>query len=118
VRQKLRRAITKNFIPNGEARVITISPDAEKAVMASLRQTDQGVHAALEPAQVHKLLGGIKKAAESAMNLGITPIMITSPQIRRQIKSLSMQVCPDLVVLSYNELEQDVKITSDWVVSV
>ena len=52
------------------------------------------------------------------MNLGITPILITSPQIRRQMKNLTMQVCPDLVVLSYNEIEQDVKITSDWVVSV
>jgi flagellar biosynthesis protein FlhA len=118
VRQKLKRAITKQFIPTGEARVITISPDTEKAILTSLRQADQGAFAALEPAQIHKLLGGIKKAAESAMNLGITPIMITSPQIRRQMKDLSMQVCPDLVVLSYNELEQDVKITSDWVVSV
>jgi flagellar biosynthesis protein FlhA len=118
VRQKLKRAITKQFIPTGEARVITISPDTEKAILSSFRQTDQGPFAALDPAQIHRLLNGIKKAAESAMNLGITPIMITSPQIRRQMKNLSMQVVPDLVVLSYNELEQDVKITSDWVVSV
>ncbi len=118
VRQKLRRAITKNFIPTGEARVITVSPDTEKAIIGSLRQTDQGVYAALEPSQIHKLLGGIKRAVESAMNLGITPIMLTAPQIRRQMKQISTQVTPDLVVLSYNELEQDVKITSDWVVSI
>jgi len=118
VRQKFKRAITKQFIPNGEGRVITLSPDTEKAIIGSLRQTDQGPFAALDPAQIHRLLGGIKKAADSAMNLGITPILITSPQIRRQMKNLTMQVCPDLVVLSYNEIEQDVKITSDWVVSV
>lgn len=118
VRQKLRRAITKSFIPTGKARVITISPDVEKAVSSSIRQTEQGAQAALEPNQIQRLLGNIKKAVESAISLGITPMMITSPQIRRQIKNLSSQVYPDLIVLSYNELEQDVQITSDWVVSI
>ena len=118
VRQKLRRAITKNFIPNGKARVITISPDVEKAVSASIRQTEQGAHAVLEPTQIQKLLSNMKKAVENALSLGITPMVITSPQIRRHIKNLSTQVYPDLVVLSYNELEQDVQISSDWVVSL
>ena len=118
VRQKLRRAITKSFIPTGKARVITISPDVEKAVAASVRQTDQGASAALEPTQIQKLLSNIKKAVESALSLGVTPMMITSPQIRRHIKNLSAQVYPELIVLSYNELEQDVQIYSDWVVSL
>ena len=117
VRQKLKRAITKSFIPNGKARVITISPDVEKAVSASMRHTDQGA-AMLEPTQIQKLLSNIKRAIESALNLGVTPMIITAPEIRRQIKNLSNQVYPDLIVLSYNELEQNVQITSDWVVSL
>lgn len=118
VRQKLRRAITKNFIPSGKARVITISPDVEKAVSASIRQTGDGANAVLEPTQIQKLLSNIKKAIESALNLGVTPMIITAPEIRRQIKNLANQVYPDLIVLSYNELEQNVQITSDWVVSL
>jgi flagellar biosynthesis protein FlhA len=118
VRQKLRRAITKSFIPTGKARVITISPDVEKAIAASVRQTDQGAHAALEPTQIQKLLANIKKAVESALSLGVTPMMLTAPQIRRHMKALSAQVYPELIVLSYNELEQDVQIFSDWVVSI
>jgi flagellar biosynthesis component FlhA len=35
-------------------------------------------------------------------------MVITSPLIRKQVKNLSQQVFPDLVVLSYNELEQHV----------
>lgn len=118
VRQKLRRAITKSFIPSGKARVITISPDVEKAVSASIRQTGEGASAVLEPTQIQKLLSNIKKAIESALNLGVTPMIITAPEIRRQIKNLASQVYPDLIVLSYNELEQNVQITSDWVVSL
>jgi len=118
VRQKLRRAITKSFIPSGKARVITISPDVEKAVSASIRQTGEGADAVLEPTQIQKLLSNIKKAIESALNLGVTPMIITAPEIRRHIKNLASQVYPDLIVLSYNELEQNVQITSDWVVSL
>jgi flagellar biosynthesis protein FlhA len=117
VRQQMRRAITKSFIPNGKARVITISPDVEKAVTASIRP-EQGVSPALEPTQVQRMLSNLKKAIENALSLGVTPMVVTSPQIRRPIKNLSMQVYPDLVVLSYNELEQNVQITSDWVVNL
>ncbi len=118
VRQKLRRAITRSFIPDGRARVITISPDVEKAVSTNVRQTEGGAHAVLEPTQIQKLLSNMKKAIEGALSLGITPMVITSPQIRRHIKNLSTQVYPDLIVLSYNELEQDVQISSDWVVNL
>lgn len=118
VRQKFKRAITKNFIPDGKARVITISPDVEKAVSGSLRQTEQGVHAALEPTQIQKLLSSIKKGIDHFLSLGVTPMVITSPVIRKHIKNLSSQVYPDLVVLSYNEIEQDVEIFSDWVVNI
>ena len=118
VRQKFKRAITKNFIPDGKARVITISPDVEKAISGSLRQTEQGVHAALEPTQIQKLLSNIKSGIDHFLGLGVTPMVITSPVIRKHIKNLSSQVYPDLVVLSYNEIEQDVQIFSDWVVNI
>ncbi|MGE5495271.1 MAG: flagellar biosynthesis protein FlhA [Burkholderiales bacterium] len=118
VRQKFKRAITKNFIPDKKARVITISPDVEKAISGSLRQTEQGVHAALEPTQIQKLLASIKKGIDHFLSLGVTPMVITSPVIRKHIKNLSSQVYPDLVVLSYNEIEQDVEIFSDWVVNI
>lgn len=118
VRQKFRRAITKSFIPDGKARVITISPDVEKAISGSLRQTEQGVHAALEPTQIQKLLANIKNGIDHFLSLGVTPMVITSPLIRKHIKNLSAQVYPDLVVLSYNEIEQDVQIFSDWVVNI
>lgn len=118
VRQRFKRAITKNFIPDGKARVITISPDVEKAISGSLRQTEQGTLAALEPTQIQKLLSSIKNGIDHFLSLGVTPMVITSPVIRKHIKNLSSQVYPDLVVLSYNEIEQNVQIFSDWVVNI
>ncbi len=118
VRQKLKRAITRNFIPDGRARVITLNPDTEKAISGSLRQSDKGVNTAMEPSQIQLLLASLKKGVDHFLSLGIAPIMITSPQIRRHLKNLSAQVYPELVVLSYNEIESNVEIFSDWTVSI
>ena len=118
VRQKLRRAITKSFIPDGKARVITLNPDVEKAVSGSIRQTEKGAVLALEPSQIQQILSGLKQAVDHFLSLGIAPMVITSPQIRRHIKNLSAQVYPELVVLSYGELEQNVEIYSDWTVNL
>lgn len=118
VRQKLKRAITKNFIPDGKARVITLNPDTERVVSGSLRQSEKGVSTALEPSQIQLLLVSLKKGVDHFLSLGIAPILITSPQIRKHIKNLSAQVYPELVVLSYNELEPNVEIFSDWTVSI
>ncbi len=118
VRQKLKRVITRGFIPDGKARVITMDPDTEKVISNSLRQSDKGMVAPMDPAQIQLFLNNLKKGIDHFLSLGIAPIMITSPQIRKHIKNLSSQVYPELVVLSYNELEPNVEIYSDWTVSI
>jgi len=117
VRQSLKRVITRNFVPDGNARVITMDPESEKTVAESIRQTEHGTHVALAPEQIQNLLSNLKKGVDHFRNIGITPMVITSPLIRKHIKNLSTQAYPDLVVLSYNEIEQDVQIYSDWMVS-
>jgi len=116
VRQKLKRSITKTFVPEGKARVITLDPELERMLADGMRQAEQGTQIIMEPGKIKALLANLKKAVEHFLKLGVTPIVITSPAIRRQFKSISEQVYPDLVVLSYNELEQSVEIFSDWVV--
>jgi len=118
VRQKLKRAITRSFIPDGKARVITLNPDAERVISSSLRPSDKGVGAPMEPAQIQMFLNNLKKGIDHFLSLGVAPMVITSPQIRKHIKNLSSQVYPELVVLSYNELESNVEIYSDWTVSI
>ncbi len=118
VRQRLKRAITRNFVPDGRARVITINPEAERALSGSIRQTDKGAGVAMEPVQMQRFLANLKKAVDHFLSLGISPMVITSPLIRKHVKNISAQVFPDLVVLSYNELEQHVEIYSDWTVNI
>ena len=50
--------------------------------------------------------------------MGITPIVLTSPLVRRQFKNVTSQMIPDLIVLSYNELDNNVEVFSDGVISI
>ncbi|HOF94830.1 MAG TPA: FHIPEP family type III secretion protein, partial [Clostridia bacterium] len=118
VRANLKRAITKRFIPDGKARVITLDPAIEELISGNIRQSERGSYAVLEPAQIQSILQNTKKAVENSVNTGGTPIMLTSPNVRRYFKQLTEQLNPDIVVLSYNELERDVEIFSDGVVSI
>jgi flagellar biosynthesis protein FlhA len=118
VRQNLKRAITHKFIPDGKARVITLDPALEHQIGESIHKSEQGSYAVLEPAVIQKILIALKSAVEHFLSLGITPIVLTTPQIRKDFKRLTVQLDPDITVLSYNEIEQHVEIFSDKVVKI
>lgn len=118
VRQNLKRAITQRYIPNNKARVITLDPALEQLIANNIRQTEKGSYAAIEPVQIQKILVNTKKAVEESIGSGGSPIILTAPAVRRYFKQITEQLNPDLVVLSYNELERDVEVYSDGVVSV
>ncbi len=118
VRQNLKRAITQRFVPGNKARVITLDPAVEQLITSSIRQTDRGSYAALEPLQIQKILVSTKKAVEDSVGSGGSPLILTSPAVRRYFKQITEQLNSELIVLSYNELERDVEIFSDGVVSI
>jgi flagellar biosynthesis protein FlhA len=118
VRQGLKRAITQRFIPGGKAKVITLDPALEQVISENIRQTEHGSYVALEPVQVQKILMNTKKAVERSISLGTTPVILTSPVVRKYFKQLTQQLDSDLVILSYNELDQNVEIYSDGVVNL
>ena len=118
VRQNMKRAITQRFTPDGKARVITLDPELEQMISENIRQTERGSFVALEPSQIQKILLRTRKAIDRSVSLGGTPIILTSPVIRRLFKQMTRQLNNDLIVLSYNELEQNVEISSDGVVNL
>lgn len=116
VRQNLKRAITHKFIPNNQANVILLDPSLEQTIIENIRKSDQGEYIVLPPDQIQSILRNTKKAMERSTSLGNTPIVLTSPMVRRHFKQLSRQLDNDITVLSYNELEQTVEIHSDGMV--
>ncbi len=116
VRQALSRTITLRFIPEKKAKVLTLAPELEKAIMDSVQQTEHGSYLALEPNKTHAIFQNLTKELEKFTSLGLQPIVLTAPVVRMYFKKLTEQIAPDLVVLSYNELDSSVEIQSVGVV--
>lgn len=118
VRKSLYRSISKRFIPNNKAQVITLDPSLEQLLAEKTKQTEQGTYVALSQEEIQRIFASLKGAIEKMNQLGITPIVLTSPLVRRQFKNVTSQMIPDLIVLSYNELEENVEVFSDGVIAI
>lgn len=118
VRQALARSISKRFIPDNKARVITLDANVEQTIAERIRQSEQGSYVALDQDQIHRIFTSLKTAVDKMTNMGVMPIVLTSPLIRKHFKKITEQMSPDLVVLSYNELDSNVQIFSDGLVTM
>lgn len=117
-RKSLRRAISKRFVPGDKARVITLDPALENLIAEKTKQTEQGTYVALSQDELQRVYGHLQEMIEKMNQLGITPIVLTSPLVRRQFKNITSTMVPDLIVLSYNELENNVEVFSDGVIGL
>jgi len=116
VRQALRRSISKRFIPEDVAYAITLDPSLEQLILDSTKQSEHGSYLAIEPFQVHSIFDRLRSIIENMKNKGRTPVILTSPLVRRQFRKISEQISPELAVLSYNEIDSGVEVLSEGVV--
>jgi len=116
VRQSLRRSISKRFIPEDVAYAITLDPSLEQLILDSTKQSEHGSYLAIEPFQVHSIFDRLRTIIENMKNKGRTPVILTSPLVRRQFRKISEQISPELAVLSYNEIDSGVEVLSEGVV--
>jgi len=116
VRQSLRRSISKRFIPEDVAYAITLDPSLEQLIIDSTKQSEHGSYLAIEPMQVHSIFDKLRAIIENMKNKGRTPVILTSPLVRRQFRKISEQISPELAVLSYNEIDSGVEVLSEGVV--
>ena len=113
VRQSLKRAISAKFFPANEATsVVTLDPKIEQEIMNSVKQTEQGAYLTLDPARVKAIINAVKSEIEKLENLGKNPIILTSPIVRMYFKKLTEDYFSDLIVVSYNEIDNNVEIQS------
>ncbi|MGM0409721.1 MAG: flagellar biosynthesis protein FlhA [Bacillota bacterium] len=109
VRQDLARQITNIYTEeDGKLYAITLDPQLEEELSQSLEQSDQGKYLALQPQRAQQLIEKIAQNMQQLLQQGHEAILITAPTIRRPIKELTYRSFEELVVLSYNELENNV----------
>lgn len=113
VRQSLKRAISAKFFPPNEATsVVTLDPKIEQEIMNSVKQTEQGAYLTLDPERIKAIIAAVREEVEKLENLGKNPIVLTSPIVRMYFKKLTEDYFSDLIVVSYNEIDNNVEIQS------
>ena len=118
VRQGLSRLISNLYIPSKRAKVITIEQELENKFMESIEQSETGSYLSIDPNTSQSFLNSLAVEVQKLMSLGEQPIIVTAPIVRFYIKKLTEQYIPDLIVLSYNEIESDVEIQSVGMVMI
>lgn len=118
VRQGLGRAISKKFISDTKASVITLDPDLEQTILEAVKQTEHGSYLTLSPDTSQSIISSLMRHVSTISSFGQQAIVIAKPLVRLYFKRLTEQAVPGLVVLSYNEIDPSVEIQSVGVVSI
>ena len=119
VRQALKRAISNKYFPANEVTsVVTLDPKIEQEIMSSVKQTEQGAYLTLDPEKTRAIMNSVETEVNKLESLGKSPIIITSPIVRMYFKKLTEDYFRDLIVISYNEVENSVELQSVGMVTV
>ncbi|MEA3279821.1 MAG: flagellar biosynthesis protein FlhA [Thermodesulfobacteriota bacterium] len=113
VRHALSRTITSIYqTPEGSIPLIILDQSVENVISESIQQTETGSFLAVDPDVAQKIIKTISLHLEKFSQMNCQPIVLCSAQIRSHFKSLTDRFIPDLVVLSYNDILNNVKIQS------
>ncbi len=113
VRQALARTITKPYETEDEKlHLITIQQELEDRMAKSLQKTDQGTYLAIDPEFMRQLVQAVNVEVKQVVNMGMHPVILCSPMIRRHLRKLLERFLPEVVVLSHNELSGHLEIKS------
>ncbi|MEN6348070.1 MAG: flagellar biosynthesis protein FlhA [Syntrophomonas sp.] len=111
VRQSLKRQISKQYAgEDGKLNVLTLDPALEEKLRESVQQSDFGAYLALEPVLAQKVIDRLNFYFDDLNSKGITPIVICAPVLRLYFKRLVDRFIPNLLVLSYNEIDTGVNV--------
>ena len=110
VRQALRRTITRKWSEGGQIRVITLDSEVEKIIVNSISKNEHGTYLTLDPQTTQKIITRLTDSITKVKDAITTPVILTSPVVRIYFSKLLQQFYPKAVVLSFNELDNNVQI--------
>ncbi|RDY72140.1 flagellar biosynthesis protein FlhA [Halobacillus trueperi] len=118
-RQSLSAQITNQYKKDDQlVKVITVSGKVEKIIADHIQQTEHGSYLALDPESQQTIITAIAEQVEQMSLQEEKAILLCSPAVRMYVKQLLDRFLPQVVVLSYNELEPTVEVQSVGVVNV
>lgn len=113
VRAGLRRYVTHKYAGSAnQLAVYLLDPEVEDMVKNSIRRTEKGNYLALDPEITQELIEAVgKEIASHPFPPGARPpVILTIAEIRRYFRKIIELEFPQLSVLSYQELSENLRI--------
>ncbi len=110
IRVALKRTITRKFCEGGTMKVVTLDADLEKSIITSLTNGENGIYLALSPDVMQSVITQLSDEVKKFQELGQPPIVLTSQVVRLHFYHLVEQFFPDMFVLSFNEISNNIQI--------
>ncbi|WP_099346640.1 flagellar biosynthesis protein FlhA [Clostridium tertium] len=119
VRFALARTICNQVIDEDRSiTVVTLSPQIEEIIAANTQKSMQGSFPAVDPDTTTRILDCVRDTLDRIYFYNNQPVILVSPNIRSVFRRLIEMVFPHVMVISLNEIPNDVEIRTEGVVSL
>jgi len=113
VRQALSRTITKMYqASDGSIPLLTLDQRIESMISASIQRSEEGSFLAMEPRLAQRIIENVVRYMGKFSEVRSQPVILCSVNIRSHLKRLIDRFLPNIVVLSYGDILNTVKIQS------
>ena len=116
-RMALGPAIAAPYLVDKTLHVLTLDPQLEQRILESLRPSEHGQTAVLDPETSQAMMTGLAQLSSEVENRNLRPVLVCAPQLRSALHRMVHPIVPRLAVLSYTELTGADQIRSEGVVS-
>lgn len=110
VRQSLKRTISHKFAEAEQLKVISLDAKVENLIMGAVKKMDNGSYLALDQESIQNIVIASTNEIDKIRDLVPSPVVLTSPIVRIYYKKLIDQFCPNVNVLSFNEIDSNIQI--------
>lgn len=112
IRTALKRTITRLYCEDGSMKVVTMDSELERTMVGSLTKGEGGYYLALSPDILQSLISQMAVQMRKFAGLSQTPVVLTSQVMRVHFYRLIEQFYPNVRVLSFNEIANNIQIQS------
>ncbi len=110
IRVAMKRTITRKFCEGGSMKVVTLDAELEKNIITSLTTGEHGMYLALSPDVMQNVITQLSDEVKKFHDFGQPPLVLTSQVVRVHFYRLIEQFFPDVYVLSFNEISNNIQI--------
>jgi len=112
IRVSLKRTITRMYCEDGSMKVITLDSELERTMVGSLSKGESGYYLALNPDILQSVIRQMAEQLKKFNSFSQGPVVLTSQIMRVHFYRLVEQFYPNVRVLSFNEIANNVQIQS------